>query len=62
MDYEKAFSQFIDRREYDKAQQELFDIVRHAFRAGWLAAEGYPPEPQNVVSLIKNGDLPDKKE
>jgi len=33
--FEKAFSDFIDRREYDEAQNALFEMVRISFQAGW---------------------------
>ena len=49
--FEKAFSDFIDRREYDKAQNALFDMVRISFKAGWQAAGGKPPEPQPVIRI-----------
>jgi len=52
-DFEKAFSDFIDRREYDGAQSALFSMVRIAFTAGWLAAGGNPPKPQKVVELYE---------
>ena len=49
IDFEAAFGDFIDQSEYDQAEQALFTIVRAAFRAGWLAAEGTPlPPPQNA--------------
>lgn len=50
--FEKAFADFIDRREYDKAQNALFDMVRISFKAGWQAAGGNPPEPQRVIELV----------
>ncbi|MDD4414841.1 MAG: hypothetical protein PHR14_09935 [Oscillospiraceae bacterium] len=50
--FEKAFADFIDRREYDKAQNALFDMVRISFKAGWQAAGGNPPEPQPVFQFI----------
>ena len=53
MDFEQAFSDFIDRREYDSAQNALFSMVRIAFAEGWLAAVGTPPKPQKVVELCK---------
>jgi len=52
-DFEKAFSDFIDRREYDGAQSALFSMARMAFAAGWPAAGGKPLKPQNVVELYK---------
>ena len=40
IDFEKSFSDFIDRREYDQAAYALFSIVRIAYKAGWIAAGG----------------------
>ena len=34
VDFEKAFSDFLDRREYDQAENALFSMVRIAFLAG----------------------------
>ena len=45
-DFEKAFSDFLDRREYDQAENALFAMVRISFLAGWKAAGGDPPKPQ----------------
>ena len=50
--FEKAFADFIDRREYDRAQNALFEMVRISFKAGWQAAGGNPPEPQPVFQII----------
>lgn len=36
---EWAFSQYIDEPEYDAAQAALFEVIRHAFEAGFFAAE-----------------------
>jgi hypothetical protein len=52
IDFEKAFSDFIDRREYDGAQNALFDMVRISFKAGWEAAGGNPPTSQSVIELL----------
>ena len=49
--YEQAFSDFLDRREYDQAENALFSIVRISFLAGWKAAGGDPPPPQKVLEL-----------
>lgn len=51
-DFEQAFGDFIDRREYDQAQSCLFSMVRQAFLAGWSAAGGKPPQPQPVFQLL----------
>ena len=50
--FEAAFSDFIDRREYDQAEQALFSMVRVAFLAGWKAAGGEAPPPQKVYTLM----------
>ena len=36
--FEAAFDAFLERREYDEAQQAQFALVRAAFLAGWLAS------------------------
>ncbi len=51
-DFEKAFSDFIDRREYDEAQNALHSMVRTSFRAGWQAAGGDPPTPHPIFSIV----------
>lgn len=51
-DFEKAFDDFLDRREYDEAENALFSMVRIAFLAGWRAAGGNVPAAQKVVRLI----------
>ena len=57
--FEKAFGDFIDRREYDCAANALFDMVRISFKAGWESAGGNPPEPQRVIDFVpKNPDKP----
>lgn len=53
MDFEKAFEAFIDRKEYDSAENALFSIVRIAFKAGWLAAREEPLLTQPVIRLIR---------
>ena len=49
--FEKAFGDFLDRREYDQAENALFSMVRVAFLAGWRAAGGDPPPPQKILQL-----------
>ena len=51
-DFEKAFSDFIDRREYDEAQSALHEMVRTSFVAGWQAAGGNPPTPHPIFRII----------
>ena len=43
-DFEDAFAQFLETREYDEAENILFSAMRRAFIAGWLAAGGEPPK------------------
>lgn len=50
--FEQAFSDFLDRREYDQAENALFSIVRIAFLAGWKAAGGEAPPPQKLFYLV----------
>lgn len=52
-DFEKAFGDFIDRKEYDEAQNALFSMVRTSFEAGWKAAGGEPPQPHKIFELVK---------
>jgi len=54
--YEKAFNDFLERREYDEAENALFEIVRTAFAAGWLAAGGDPLKPQKLFELLHKTD------
>lgn len=52
-DFEKTFGEFIERKEYDQAENALFSMVRIAYKAGWLAAGGKPVQPQKVVELMR---------
>ncbi len=51
-DFEKAFGDFLERKEYDEAESALFDMVRTAFLAGWNAAGGNPPQPQKFLQVF----------
>jgi len=53
-DFEKAFSDFLERKEYDEAENALFDMVRTAFLAGWNAAGGDPPQPHKILQVFRN--------
>lgn len=59
-DFEYAFGEFIDRREFDQAESALFSMVRIAFTAGWLAAGGTPLHAQKLLPFYKKKleDLP----
>lgn len=51
-DFEYAFSEFLDRHEYDEAENYLFAMVRIAFAAGWTAAGGPKPCSDRIYPLI----------
>ena len=51
-EFEEAFSDFLDRHEYDEAENALFAMVRIAFSAGWQAAGGAPPRAERVYELL----------
>ena len=51
-EFEKAFSDFLDRHEYDEAEAYLFSMVRLAFVAGWKAAGGTPPQSERIFELV----------
>lgn len=53
-EFEAAFSAFLDRHEYDDAENALFTIVRAAFAAGWQAAGGDPPQPERIFQLLES--------
>lgn len=50
--FEQAFSDFLNRREYDQAENALFSMVRISFLAGWKAAGGEAPPPQKIFRLM----------
>lgn len=51
-EFEAAFDQFLQRHEYDEAENYLFSTVRLAFAAGWRAAGGDPPKAERLFELI----------
>ncbi|HEX2937757.1 MAG TPA: hypothetical protein VHO66_02455 [Ruminiclostridium sp.] len=53
-DFEKAFNDFLERREYDEAENALFSMVRVAFIAGWKAAGGETPPPHKIFQIVYN--------
>ena len=58
-EFEQAFSDFLETKAYDEAEDALFSVMRMAFLAGWRAARGVAPEPQEKVIYLlhknKNG-------
>ena len=55
--FEQAFGYFLERREYDQAENALFAMVRIAFLAGWKAAGGDPPPLQKVIELLHKDNI-----
>ena len=51
-EFEDAFSDFLERHEYDEAENYLFMMVRIAFAAGWKAAGGQPPKQERIFELL----------
>lgn len=51
-EFEKCFADFLDRHEYDEAENALFAMVRIAFSAGWQAAGGAPPQSERIYELL----------
>lgn len=56
--FETAFSNFFERVEYDEAAGALFSVVRAAFTAGWKAAGGILPVPQQLYVLPLSDERP----
>lgn len=54
--FEKAFSSFLEAREYDQIEEVLFSLARTAFLAGWSAAGGEPPMSQRIFQLVQKDD------
>lgn len=52
-DFEKAFTDFLGRPEYDQAEKALFTMIRIAFAAGWKAAGEDPPKPPDIFYMIR---------
>lgn len=51
-EFEKAFSDFLESRDYDEAEDTLFSLIRMAFVAGWKAARGEAPEVEDRVIYL----------
>ena len=54
--FEKAFSDFLDRDAYDEVETSLFNLVRTTFKAGWEAAGGEAPRPDSGLRLFTPKD------
>ena len=51
-EFESAFSAFLERHEYDEAENYLFSMLRLAFAAGWQSAGGAPPQSERIFELL----------
>ena len=58
MDFEKAFSDFIDGEIYEEAHSTLFMLTREAFKAGWEAGQSNTPLKNKVISINNIKGLP----
>ena len=56
-DYEEAFGRFLEREEYDEAEDALFSLVRAAFQAGWLAAGGEESTAVQMFEVLRAEDF-----
>ena len=57
VDFEKAFCEFIDGDEYDKAEETvmemLFNVARRSFKAGFIAAGGEVPQTTEEIRYTR---------
>ncbi len=51
-DMEKALDDFLQRSEYDEAENALYAIVRAAFFAGVQAAGGEMPQEERIFTVL----------
>ena len=40
VEFDKALSEFLDDEECEKRNEAVFQLIRAAFTAGWMAAKG----------------------
>lgn len=59
VDFEESFDSFLERSEYDNAENMIFSLVRAAYKAGWCSAGGDPPNPQPILHLLPDKDHTD---
>lgn len=50
--FEAAFSDFLETKEYDEAENVLFTAMRKGFIAGWLAAGGEAPSQARMFEIM----------
>ena len=51
-EFEKCFADFLDRHEYDDAENALLAMVRIAGSAGWQASVADPPQSERIYELL----------
>ncbi len=56
-EYEEAFGRFLERAEYDEAEDALFSLVWAAFQAGWLAAGGEKSTAVRMFEVLRAEDF-----
>lgn len=49
VDFEVAFGDFMNCKEYDKVEDDLFALARTAFMAGWAASRHEADQAQKIV-------------
>ena len=49
--FDKAFDDFLERKECDQASDALYTIIRAAFMEGWRAAGGNPLPARKVIRV-----------
>lgn len=56
-EFEKSFSDFLDSKEYDQAEEALFSMARIAYIAGWKAAGGDTSQPHKTLELVHSDQV-----
>ncbi len=59
-DFESAFGNFLESREYDQAEEALYSMARRGFIAGWRAAGGHVMASQSIMNTKTKYDIPHK--
>lgn len=52
--FDSIYKSFTAGIDYIEAEKTMTDLIRAAFRTGWVAGGGTPPENSSVANLIKN--------
>ena len=51
IEFDKAFSEFLDDEQYERTNDALFDLIHTAFAAGWKAALG--SDIGKIIKIVK---------